>query len=83
MAKETHVNITINFEKWGKGTYDLRIPLHQPIKQLLANVNETLNLALEAEALFAVKIAEKELILADDDRLIDHPVTTGDILTVL
>jgi len=83
MAKETHVNITIDFDKWGKGAYDLRIPLHQPIKQLLANVNETLNLALEVEALFAVKIAEKELILADDDRLIDHPVTTGDILTVL
>ncbi|WP_066057197.1 EsaB/YukD family protein [Robertmurraya korlensis] len=83
MSKETHVNITVDFDKWGKGTYDLRIPLHQPIKQLLANLDETLHLALEKEALFAVKIADKELILADDDRLVDHPVTNGDILVVL
>jgi uncharacterized ubiquitin-like protein YukD len=83
MSKETHVNITIDFGKWGKGTFDLRIPLHQPIKHLLANLDETLQLGLEREALFAIKISDKELILADDDRLVDHPVTNGDILIVL
>lgn len=83
MSRESHVNITIDFEKWGKGTFDLRIPLHQPIKQLLANLDETLHLGLEREALFAIKISDKELILADDDRLGDHPVTNGDILIVL
>lgn len=83
MSRETHVNITVDFQKWNKGTFDLRVPLHQPIKQLLANLDETLHLAIEKEELFAIKIADKELILADDDRLVDHPVTNGDILIVL
>ncbi|MEH7107140.1 MULTISPECIES: EsaB/YukD family protein [Bacillaceae] len=83
MAKETHINVTVDFSKWGKGRYDVRIPLHQPIKQLLVNLNEALNLDIEKPAIFALKVAEKELLLADDDRLADYPVTNGDILLVL
>jgi uncharacterized ubiquitin-like protein YukD len=83
MPSQTHVNVTVDFSGWGKGQYDVRIPAHQPIKQLLVNLAETLNLDLTMATLFAVKLANKELLLADDDRLIDYPVTNGDLLLVL
>lgn len=83
MPRETHVNVTVDFSKWRKGQYDVRIPAHQPIKQLLGNLVETLNLEITKGSLFAIKIPDKELLLTDDDRLVDYPVTNGDILQVL
>jgi uncharacterized ubiquitin-like protein YukD len=44
MAVQTHINITIDFSKWDGRVYDLRIPTHQPVKQLLLNIAETLKL---------------------------------------
>jgi len=83
MPSQTHVNVTVDFSRWGKGHYDVRIPAHQPINQLLVNLAETLNLDLTMAPLFAVKLSNKNLLLADDDRLIDYPVTNGDLLLVL
>jgi uncharacterized ubiquitin-like protein YukD len=83
MSRGTHVNVTVDFNVWCKERYDVRIPLHQPIKQLLGNLIETLQLDIDKAILFAIKVADKELLLADDDRLVDHPVTNGDILLVL
>lgn len=83
MSSETHVNVTVDFSKWSKGRYDVRIPVQQPIKLLLVNLAETLNLDIAKAPLFAVKIPNKELLLTDDDRLVDYPVTNGDFLLVL
>jgi uncharacterized ubiquitin-like protein YukD len=83
MPKETHINVTVDFSEWGKGRYDLRIPVHQPVKQLLTNIVETLNLGLEKDALFTIKIPAKGILLTDDDRLVDFPAANGDILLVL
>lgn len=83
MAYGTHINITIDFSKWDDKQYDLRIPIHQPIKQLLMNLADTLNLDIKREVLFAVKVPAKKLLLTDDDRLVDFSVTDGDILIVL
>ncbi|MED3653954.1 EsaB/YukD family protein [Heyndrickxia sporothermodurans] len=83
MPSETHINVTVDFSKWNKGRYDIRIPVHQPIKQLLANVVESLNIDIKKASLFAIKVPAKRLLLTDDDRLINHPVTNGDILLVL
>ncbi len=75
--------MTVDFSRWCKGKYDVRVPLHQPIKQLLGNLIGSLHLDIDKNVLFALKVVEKELLLADDDRLVDHPVTNGDILLVL
>jgi len=83
MPRETHVNVTVDFSKWSKGRYDVRIPAHQPIKQLLVNLIETLNLEITKVSLFVIKVPDKELLLTDDDRLVDYPVTNGDIILVL
>ena len=83
MPSETHINVTIDFSKWSYDRYDLRIPVHQPIKQLLANLVETLNLDVSEARLFAIKVPSKELLLTDDDRIADYAVANGDILIVL
>ena len=79
----THINVTVDFSKWKGAIYDLRIPVHQPIKQLILNLAETLQLDLLQQTYFALKIPTKHLLLSDDDRLLDYPVSDGDILIVL
>jgi uncharacterized ubiquitin-like protein YukD len=79
----THINVTVDFTKKQFGRYDLRIPVHQPVKQLLANLTETLQINVDNESLYTVKVPAKSLLLTDDDRLSDYPVTDGDILVVL
>lgn len=83
MFNNTHINVTINFSNWDGPEYDLRIPVHQPVKQLLLNLVETLKLDLTKVSLCAIKIPTKDLLLTDDDRLIDYQVSDGDILIVL
>ncbi len=83
MPSASHVNVTVDFSKWGKGRYDVRIPVHQPLKLLLLNLAETLNFDISKASSFAVKLPHKGLLLTDDDRLTDYPVTNGDILLVL
>lgn len=83
MSKGTHINVTIDFSNWGADQYDLRIPVHQPIKPLLINLIETLKIDVANQALFALKVPTKNLLLSDDDSLLDYPVTDGDILIVL
>lgn len=80
----THIDVTIDFTHAGNGgTYDLRIPIQVSAKQLLLDVVETLKLDQPEESRCAIKVITKGLLLADDDMLMNYPVTDGDILTVL
>lgn len=38
------MNVTVDFTNWGASKYDLRIPVHQPIKALIINLAETLKI---------------------------------------
>lgn len=82
MKQLTHINVTIDFSKWGEGIYDLRIPVQQTVKALIINLVETLKLHDSALETFTIKARNKDLLLADDDRLIDFPITDGDILEI-
>ncbi|CDQ40396.1 MULTISPECIES: EsaB/YukD family protein [Virgibacillus] len=85
MAQNTHINVTFDFSKrFEEGKrYDLRIPIQLSVKQLLINVIATLGLADDGDSRFAIKVITKHLLIADDDYLIDYPVTDGDIFVVL
>lgn len=83
MSSKTHVNVTIDFQNLGESEYDLRIPIHQPIKQLLINIVQTLQLNLSQSLPCVVKVPTKHLLLADDDKLVDYKVTDGDRLVVI
>ena len=83
MPERTHINVTLDFSRHYHSRYDLRIPVHQPVKQLLISVAEALHLDINRASLFAIKVPAKELLLTDDDCLADYAVTSGDILLVL
>lgn len=83
MAGNTHINISIDFQNWRSGRFDLRIPIQLTVKQLLVNLQETLEIPMPNRSLFAIKVATKQLLLADDDYLLDFPVTDGDVFIVL
>lgn len=82
--QNSHVDVTIDFSDSGiGGAYDLRIPVQLSVKQLLLDVTGTLKIGNLNTSRSAVKVITKGLILADDDMLMDFPVTDGDVLTVL
>jgi uncharacterized ubiquitin-like protein YukD len=83
MLKQTHINVTIDFSNWGDGVYDLRVPVHQSIKQFILNLVETLKIEDVGRTGYALKVPMKNLLIADDDRLVEYPVVDGDILVVL
>lgn len=83
MAKGTHLNVTIDFTKWGAGVYDLRVPKHQTTKALLINLMRTLNIGKSTPSSYTIKVANKAVLLTDDDRILDFQVTDGDILEIL
>lgn len=84
MKRTSHINVTIHFEHTGGDEgYDLRIPVHISIKQLLQDLVETLHIKKPEHLQPVIKVKTKGMILADDDILADYPVTNGDILTVL
>lgn len=81
--KTSHIDVTVDLSAYGiDQTYDLRIPIHITVKNLLLNVSEVLKLDPK-ELTPTIKIKTKEIIMMDDDMLTDYPVATGDILTVL
>jgi len=80
----SHIDVTVDFTQVGiGGQYDLRIPTQISVKHFLLDVVETLKLDQLEESRCAIKVITKGLLLADDDLLMDYPVTNGDILTVL
>ncbi|MEI3604075.1 EsaB/YukD family protein [Pseudogracilibacillus sp. SE30717A] len=83
MIKETHINVTVDFSNWGANVYDLRIPKHQTVKQLLINLQDTLGIQMPNQSRFVIKVPTKQLVLADDDSLLDYPVADGDIFIAL
>lgn len=84
MKKNSHINVTIHFENENTGNnYDLRIPVHISVKQLLIDLVTTLHIPDPERYQSVMKVKTKGLVLADDDMLADFPVSNGDILTVL
>lgn len=83
MAKSSHINVTIDFQNWGGGIYDLRIPVQLTVKQLLLSVSDSLHLQRSELSLCAIKVLTKKLLITDDDVLNNYPITDGDILQVL
>ncbi|AUJ26915.1 EsaB/YukD family protein [Virgibacillus dokdonensis] len=82
MAQDTHINVTMDFNNIGCGVYDLRIPTQLTVKQLLYYVTDALHITLPEHSYYAIKVTTKKLFIADDDYIVNYPVTDGDILVV-
>lgn len=83
MKSQTHINVTVDFSNWNAEKYDLRLPKYQTVKQLLINIQETLEITMPKQPLFAIRVSTKHLVIAGDDYIADYPVVDGDVLTIL
>lgn len=77
------MNVTIDFTNWGADKYDLRIPVHQPIKALIINLAETLKIEYKDLSKCTIKTTNKAILLSDDDKLTNFQIADGDILEIL
>ncbi|MFC0015754.1 MULTISPECIES: EsaB/YukD family protein [Allobacillus] len=81
---DSHINVTVDLTRYGaQEMYDLRIPRNVTVKQLLIDLFDVLNIHEIKDTPAIVKIKTKGFVLAEEDVLIDHPVTDGDLLAVL
>lgn len=83
MAAQTHINVTIDFSRFGAENRDLRIPVHQPVKALIVNLADTLKLDYQDISKCSIKVTNKAILLSDNDKLTDYPIANGDILEIL
>lgn len=83
MAKGSHIDVTVDFTQWGDNLYDLRIPTHQTVRDLLLNLSETLKISPPHLSYFVLKVKTKQILLTNDERLSDYPITDGDVLVLL
>ncbi|MBM7541135.1 EsaB/YukD family protein [Amphibacillus cookii] len=81
--KTNHIDVTVDLSGYGiEQPFDLRIPVHITIKQLIINIADALR--LESKTLApAIRVKTKEIMMMDDDMLTDYPIATGDILTII
>lgn len=77
-----HINITLDFERYNLGAYDLAVPIHLPIKQLIPLIGESLELR-DVDKPIQVKVITKSQLLTESDCLKDFNVGNGDILKVM
>ncbi|MBC1502117.1 hypothetical protein HB943_16060 [Listeria weihenstephanensis] len=80
-----HINVTVDFSEWQENAiYDLRIPAHQPVRQLIINLAETVGLGqlVSNHCRFVIKVVNKSIVVSDDDLLLLFNITDGDILSI-
>ncbi|KRN54847.1 hypothetical protein IV74_GL002438 [Carnobacterium divergens DSM 20623] len=78
MDQKYHINITICYQDHPEKEYDLRVSTHQTVKKFILDLDETLHIVRQKATTFQLKVENKGLLLSDNQRIHDFPVTTGD-----
>lgn len=77
-----HINITLFYQGNRENRMDLRIPNTITVYKFIRELNQIFNRNKELKK-YQLKVVNKGLILDEEKRLNDFPVTTGDIIEVL
>lgn len=80
--KEDHLNITLYFQNNKDQAYDLRIPKNISVYHLLTEINKIFQKRVQPKK-YQIKVKNKRIILDDNKKLKDYPLTSGDILEVI
>lgn len=75
----THINITLHYK--GK-VRDVRIPVRIEVRKLIKELDGIFGESQE-RAKYQLHVVNKGLILDEGKRLVDYPVTTGDIVKMM
>ncbi|MGK0551152.1 EsaB/YukD family protein [Enterococcus faecalis] len=77
-----HVNITFMYEHSREQAADLRIPRNITVYRLIRELNQIFGKQQEVPK-YQLKVKNKGLLLDEEKKLKDYPVTDGDIIEVL
>ncbi|MGY3777379.1 EsaB/YukD family protein [Isobaculum melis] len=84
MSAENHINITLYYRENPAQQYDLRVPIHQTVKYFIDEMDNTLHVTRKSQAkgIYQLKVLNKGLVLTDNQKMNDYPITTGDQIEI-
>lgn len=77
-----HINITLYFQQQCDKRIDLRIPRNISVAHLLKEIYSIFNLSKKGEK-NQIKICNKGILIDEEKKIKDYPITTGDLIEVL
>lgn len=83
MADNTeHINITLFYQKNNEKVVDLRIPNNITVYRFIRELNQIFGKE-KATKKYQLKVLNKGILLDEEKKLNDFPITNGDIIEVL
>lgn len=82
MDQKYHINITVSYQDLPAKDLDLRVSTHQTVKSFIMDLDQTLHIQRAQADIYQLKVVNKGLLLADNQKLYRYPVTTGDHIII-
>ncbi len=82
MDQKYHINITVSYQDLPGKDLDLRVSTHQTVKSFIMDLDQTLHIQRAHADIYQLKVVNKGLLLADNQKLYRYPVTTGDHIII-
>lgn len=82
MDQKYHINITVSYQDLPGKDLDLRVSTHQTVKSFIMDLDQTLHIQRTQVDIYQLKVVNKGLLLADNQKLYRYPVTTGDHIII-
>jgi uncharacterized ubiquitin-like protein YukD len=79
---QEHINITLLYQEQSDKTMDLRIPNNITVYRFIRELNQIFNREKNLKK-YQIKVLNKGLLLDEEKKLKDYPITSGDIIEVL
>lgn len=74
------ITITLDFNKYKKGIFDVAVNNEQVIRECLKIINESLNLNLDCEGINYCKSKREKRLISTESNFKENNIYTGDIL---
>lgn len=82
MDQKYHINITVSYQDLPGKDLDFRVSTHQTVKSFIMDLDQTLHIQRAQADIYQLKVVNKGLLLADNQKLYRYPVTTGDHIII-
>ena len=79
---QEHINITLLYQQEKDKAVDLRIPNNITVYRFIRELNQIFNKEKDIKK-YQIKVLNKGLLLDEEKKLKDYPITNGDIIEVL
>ena len=78
-----YIEITIDVKNYINEVFDLRLSDYHSVKKVIDIVWQTKSISESPRDGYWVRVANKQLVLSGNERLVDCGITTGDRLEII